>query len=365
MTTVSQTAQFELNNPYAKYGLKRRPTFEEIVGLISDDKRALQPLPNREATRFRNSPQGSFFDGADAMELLKEQQNRILDRQMRENIIRRQGGTHHLNMHQHNSSSSSTPALQTAREIIENEANEMVVDEAALEREMMIREVAYRERQQEISQSFGQRLRDNAMSIVSGLLPSRRPENIDIGTPSSIDEQIAQAEGGYTLTPQAQETETRLSEEDKEAIDDLPQNQKTVLFTNSFDFQKILTNNSITAEDLVFQLFFRDKYTDNIKTQLEGEPNDIKQKIFLLGIIRGLIDENEWSVDFDVKSRQQKLLRWIEYKKSNVIGSAQPSSSSSGIGQAIASGAQEGAKAVAKAVAVKGGELLIKKAFGT
>ena len=71
MTTVSQTAQFELNNPYAKYGLKRRPTFEEIVGLISDDKRALNPLPNREATRFRNSPQGSFFDGADAMELLK------------------------------------------------------------------------------------------------------------------------------------------------------------------------------------------------------------------------------------------------------------------------------------------------------
>ena len=57
MTTLSRTARFELlNNPYAKYGLKRRPTFEEIVGLISDDKKALQPLPNREATRFRNSP---------------------------------------------------------------------------------------------------------------------------------------------------------------------------------------------------------------------------------------------------------------------------------------------------------------------
>ena len=71
---ATMTARFELDNPYAKYGLKRRPTFEEIVGLISDDKKALQPLPNREATRFRNSPQGSLFDGADAMELLKEQQ---------------------------------------------------------------------------------------------------------------------------------------------------------------------------------------------------------------------------------------------------------------------------------------------------
>ena len=39
MTTLSRTARFELNNPYAKYGLKRRPTFEESVGLISDDKK--------------------------------------------------------------------------------------------------------------------------------------------------------------------------------------------------------------------------------------------------------------------------------------------------------------------------------------
>ena len=96
MTALSRTARIELNNrnnPYAKYGLKRLPTFEEIVCWISDDKMALQPLPNREATRFRNSPQGSFFDGSGARELLKEQQNRILDRQMRENILRRQSQT--------------------------------------------------------------------------------------------------------------------------------------------------------------------------------------------------------------------------------------------------------------------------------
>ena len=100
MTTLSRTARFELlNNPYAKYGLKRRPTFEEIVGLISDDKKALQPLPNREATRCRNSSQGSLFDGSDAMELLKEQQNGILDRQMRENNLRRQSQTNGQTYH--------------------------------------------------------------------------------------------------------------------------------------------------------------------------------------------------------------------------------------------------------------------------
>ena len=195
----------------------------------------------------------------------------------------------------------------------------MVTRQVALEREAMIREEAFRERQQEISRSFGQRIKDNATSILSGLFPSRRPDNIDIGTPSSIDEQIAQAEGGFTLTPQAEDADIRITEEDREAIDDLPQNQKTVLFTNSFHFQNILTNNSITPEDLIFQLFFRDKYTNEIKEKVEEQPNDINQKIFLLGIIRGLIDENEWNVDFDARSRKQKKLRWIEYKKSNVI----------------------------------------------
>ena len=88
MTT--KTARFELINPYQKYGLKRKPTFNEILGLISEDQKLLRPFPDRTATQFRNSPQGSFFDGADSMELLKEQQGRVLDRQMRQMMLQRQ-----------------------------------------------------------------------------------------------------------------------------------------------------------------------------------------------------------------------------------------------------------------------------------
>ena len=366
---ATMTAQFELNNPYAKYGLKRRPTFEEIVGLISDDKKALQPLPNREATRFRNSPQGSFFDGADAMELLKEQQGRILDRQMRDAILRRRTQdnnlTHHLERHRENGSSGNSvieefgTAPNTAR-----------AQGSGLDAETSMREQAELRRQEQVSQSFGQRLRDNASTLLSGLLPTRRPENIDISTPTSIDQQIAQAEGGFTLTPEAQAQaqaqatgviEARITDEEREAIDDLPQNQKTVLFTNSFDFQKILTDNTITHEDLIFQLFFRNKYSNDIKSGMEEQPNDITKKIYLLGIIKGLIDDNEWGVEFNARSRKQKLAEWVRFKKSNI---QQPSSSSSGIGGAIAEGAREGAKAVAKATVAKGGEMLVRRAFG-
>ena len=67
-----------------------------------------------------------------------------------------------------------------------------------------MREQAMSERQQQTSQSFGQRLRENASTFISGLLPARRPDNTDICTPTHIDEQIAMAEGGFTLTPQNQ-----------------------------------------------------------------------------------------------------------------------------------------------------------------
>ena len=72
---ATKTARFEIINPYQKYGLKRRPTFNEILGLIEEDQQMLRPFPDRTATQFRNSPQGSFFDGADHIELLKEQQD--------------------------------------------------------------------------------------------------------------------------------------------------------------------------------------------------------------------------------------------------------------------------------------------------
>lgn len=98
-----QTAKLELINPYAKYGLKRRPTYDEIAGLIYENKALAGPLPDRDATFFKNTPQGSFFDGMDSMEILREQQSGIQNRQMRDIVLRQQaaqGGTYNLDRHQ-------------------------------------------------------------------------------------------------------------------------------------------------------------------------------------------------------------------------------------------------------------------------
>lgn len=83
------TATLELINPYSKLGLKRRPTYDEIIGLIHENETITGNLPDRTATFYKASPEGSFFDGSDALEILKEQQNRIMEREMRDILMRR------------------------------------------------------------------------------------------------------------------------------------------------------------------------------------------------------------------------------------------------------------------------------------
>ena len=73
---------------YSIYGLKRRPTYEEIGVIDESNEKITGKLPDRSATMFRNSQEGSYFDGADAMEQLKEEQGRLLLRQMSELLLR-------------------------------------------------------------------------------------------------------------------------------------------------------------------------------------------------------------------------------------------------------------------------------------
>ena len=85
---------------YSIYGLKRRPTYEEIIGIIDESNEKITgKLPDRSATFFKNSPEGSYFDGSDAMEQLKEEQGRLLLRQMSELLLRQNvrtaGRTYH------------------------------------------------------------------------------------------------------------------------------------------------------------------------------------------------------------------------------------------------------------------------------
>ena len=93
------------------------------------------------------------------MELLKEQQNGILDRQMRENILRRQSQTNGQTYHRQKHIGGETGSNSTS-----------VVDEfgtapdtaraqgSGMDAETSMREQTELRRQEQTSQSFGQRL---------------------------------------------------------------------------------------------------------------------------------------------------------------------------------------------------------------
>ena len=85
---MATTATLENVNKFSKIGLRRRPTYEEIIGLLDENEKLGQPLPNRDATFFRNSNEGSFFDGVEQMEALKDEQARLLLRQMGDVLLR-------------------------------------------------------------------------------------------------------------------------------------------------------------------------------------------------------------------------------------------------------------------------------------
>ena len=188
------TATLELVNPYSKYGFKRRPTYNEIIGLINENETITGQLPDRTATLYKASPEGSFFDGTDALELIKEQQNRISQRQLQELLLKQNttlnGLTYHLERHrqQSSSSSSSTPVS------IGEDRGRL---SAGLQADLQRRQQQLIDRQQQTGEAQAKELsRQSRLPTLEGFLqgvttpirrmitplpiPSRQPETIDL-----------------------------------------------------------------------------------------------------------------------------------------------------------------------------------------
>ena len=87
-------------------------------------KKITGELPDRSATMFRNSQEGSYFDGSDAMEQLREEQGRLLSRKMSEVLLRQNIRTAGRTFH-----AERTRQLPTTSATIAQPAQAMDVDE--------------------------------------------------------------------------------------------------------------------------------------------------------------------------------------------------------------------------------------------
>ena len=112
---------------YSIYGLKRKPTYEEVIGIIDKSNEQITgKLPDRSATMFKSSPEGSFFDGVDAMEQLNEEQARLLLRQMSDILLRQNAITAGNTFH-----TARFQQLPTTSPVIAQPSQSMDVDEEA------------------------------------------------------------------------------------------------------------------------------------------------------------------------------------------------------------------------------------------
>ena len=346
MTT--KTAQLELNNPYAKYGLKRRPTFNEIVGLISENEKIYKPFPDRRATQFKNSPQGSFFDGADNLELLKEQQNRIMDRQMREMLMRRQtqqnGGTFHLQRHLQGTGATppiTAGALPTGSVHTPTESPDTSGFDTPRSDVMTLREAELTGRIQALRQQEEARRREVAerhgRTVSSGI------QTIEqfISTPSQMPSEA----------PEPSPTEE--FDEDEELIpasgSRAPSHKTTIVYNTNMAFWK---RKDVRLEDLMFQLYVRGRELSDEEEQAmgtlpskgkgRGGGSSFTKKDFILELIQEMINDGSW----DRRVEEELLKSRIDayFSRSKASGKGLVRRAFDAVGEAVIEGGKEAVK---------------------
>ena len=163
------TATLENVDKFGYLGLTRRPTYNEIIGLIKQNEIVTGELPNRDATFLKASNEGSFFDGMDSLEVLKEQQQRILQRHLQDLLLRQtvrsNGGTFHWGRHRQSSWGTAGGEFQPDRDMLS----------AQVQADLEQRQQQLRDRQLQTgqaSQSFLQRT--TSLPVIGGMLSSLR-----------------------------------------------------------------------------------------------------------------------------------------------------------------------------------------------
>ena len=100
----------------------------------------------------------------------------------------------------------------------------------------------------------------------------------------------------------------------------------------------------------MFQLFYRDLLTPDIIKEVEEEPNDMRQKVYLSGIVQGFINSGEWQTIANQQKIKRKTKEWKDMKKRQGGGVVRQflASAGSAASSAVSAGLQEVGKGVVK-----------------
>ena len=301
------TATLEMINPYAKYGLKRRPTYQEIIGLIGENETLTGKLPDRTATFYKASPEGSFFDGTDHLEVLKEQQQRIHERQMRELLLRQNvrnnGNTFNVDRLQQLRRERTAPEPETP--------SEDGMASAGMQTELQRRATDYANRMQQTGEAHQGLLSRSASSIMDGIFGGLSPLSRTGSRPQTPALQIPQpTQSQPQVINIASDVET--SEAEMLTAREQKQEQATprqpVLRTITYR-----TNiGTMSEEALKFQLYIRGVDVDDPEMSLEGLKKKGKgrgktTKAHYLDIAQKMLNDGRWETRVEEELLKKRI----------------------------------------------------------
>ena len=347
-----------------KSELRLRPTYDELVGMIESqgdpNRPSIEQVIDRRATLFRNNQFGSQFDNIDFLGLKKQEEDKV------KNDLRRAQLNHHGVMNgvstavagvQTSATSSRYTTPMTPREVyegMEEEENDYPSAIIALDGALKKLELLSEQRKDI----------EDAKSDLDDVHHQSLPAGVEV---HSMDVPVQSNQGYPPSLPAPPQAED--SEEDEE----ITALEQKVAYTQGFDPDKVLNDDSVNYRGLMFQLFVRDLLTDEMVDLLNKLPSDQKKKQYLVSIIEGHKELDEWNADFDSAKLSRKIKLFKRERRRVKSKRVEPSaSSSSGVGAVVPSQpasstplrdiAVAGAKAGVETL-VKAGATAVAKSF--
>ena len=341
-----------------KSELKLRPTYDEMIGMIESqgdpNRPSIESVIDRRATIFRNNQYGSQFDNIDFLGLKKQEEDKVRN-ELRQAELRKAGvekGTS-TGVLAVGSSGFNTPL-----EIELMDGQELSSDEISrIQAEME----AHNQRMKEARERVVSSASSDLMDVHSQSLPAGVPVH-------SMASDVAS-----DTMPELEPIDGADEESQEEDGGDL---MNRIGLVGDFNPDNLLNNQDIKSTGLMFQLFVRDLLSDEMMELTDRLPNEQKKKQYLVSIIEGLKETEEWQQSgFAGKTVKQEAKKFREMRRnkknkpktqeggsssrsSRATGEA--SSSGGGIGSAIV----EGAKSVGSAV-LDAGKEAVKEAVVT
>ena len=322
-----------------KSELKLRPTYDEMIGMIESqgdpNRPSIENIIDRRATIFRNNQFGSQFDNVDFLGLKKQEEDKLKN-ELRQADLKKQA----------NETGSSMGVLSVAsRSVSASGYNTPLEDRLDDADDLISEEITRVQAEIDAHNQKIQKARDIATSSASSDLADVLAQSLPVGVPVHS---MASDEGSDKM-PDLESVESE-EEEDEGSLTD------KIGLVGDFDPDNLINNQDIKSTGLLFQLYVRDLLEPEMMELTDKLPNEQKKKQYLVSIIEGLKETEEWQKSgFAGKKVKQEAKKFREMRKNmkKKPTNQESASSSGGIGSAIASGA----KAVGGAVLNAGKEV--------